>query len=143
MNTRAWVVGMNEGAILGEGWYGRRPDWFGLPFRESFGRASLRVPDLEKGGKIVFLLSSCLALHTDRQTVRIQIGEQSSTLTLSRPDTGRPWKTFTIEVPKGVRSEPLTSILLETDEWRHGNYEPIPDFREVGLLFAGVFRIRG
>jgi len=134
--NRAWLVGQNDASIVGEGWYDRMPDFFGLPFRESFPRATLRFDDLIAGEKISFVLGSAFALHESCQQVRIRIGKETWEREMRPPLPQTGWQAITVVVPAGTKQ---TEVILETDGWRHGDYEDIADFREVGFLLGGVF----
>jgi hypothetical protein len=136
---RTWLVGQNESSILGEGWYDRWPDWFGLPFRESFGRATLRIPGLGAGMQLTLLLGSALALHTGSQEVKIHLGKDQweKTLVPAFPKTG--WQAVTLEVPGDRGADSMIELVIETRPWCHGKYEDNKDFREVGILLGAVF----
>ncbi len=137
-NVRAWIVGQNEAVILGEGWYDRAPDWFGLPFRESFPRAILRIPSQAVAGPVTLLLSSALAFHNGAQWVEISVGEACTRHVLPAPIPGQEWRAVTVPPPPRISSSGCLEITLVAQPWRHGELEEIQDFREVGILFAGV-----
>lgn len=136
---RAWIVGQNEAAILGEGWYDRAPDWFGLPFRESFPRAVLRIPSQAVTSRITLVLSSALAFHHGSQWVEITLGDFRARHLLPPPSPGGEWRLVGIPVPRRIPLQANLEVTLVAQAWRHGEMEPIKDFREVGILFAGVF----
>ncbi len=135
---RAWIVGQNEAAILGEGWYDRAPEWFGLPFRESFPKAVLRIPFQAVAGQITLLLSSALAFHTGSQWVEISAGGCRTRYSLTPPTPGAEWRVVTVPVSRSTPPQGILEITLVSQPWRHGEVEGIQDFREVGILFAGV-----
>ena len=135
---RAWIVGQNEAVILGEGWYDRAPDWFGLPFRESFPQAVLRIPTQAISGPVTLLLSSALAFHQGSQWVEITVGETRTRHFLPPPTPGVAWRAVIVPVLRQLPAHECLEITLTAQPWRHGEVEGIPDFREVGLLFAGV-----
>jgi len=136
--VRAWIVGQNEAAILGEGWYDRAPDWFGFPFRESFPQAVLRIPVQAVTHQVILLLSSALAIHAGSQWVEINPGGPVSRITLPPPSPGAEWRVVRIPVLQASLGREYLEITLKAQPWRHGEVEEIKDFREVGILFGGV-----
>lgn len=139
MNPRAWVVGLNETPLLGEGWYDRAPDWFGLPFRESYPRSVLRFPELKTGDKATLLLSSDLAIHVGNQAVRFRLGEQTWEQNLRPPGLASDWQPITLAIQDPSPQSGLSLLEIDSEPWRHGQYEEVQDYREVGVLLAGVF----
>ena len=139
MKRRAWIVGQNEAAILGEGWYDRRAEWFGLPFRESCPRASLRLPEVADGDRVTLLLSSDLALHQGKQKVRVILADRAWDFEVRPPKPACGWQPFTIEAPRSAGDSSRSELVIESESWRHAAHEPIEDYREAGVLFAGVF----
>ena len=135
---QAWIVGQNETAILGEGWYDRAPDWFGLPFRESFPHSVLRIPSPPSARRVTLLLSSALAFHTGSQWVEISLGGDCTRCQIHGPRAGLEWQVVTVPVPSSCQTQSCLELRLRSQPWRHGEVENIKDFREVGILFAGV-----
>lgn len=136
---RAWIVGQNETAILGDGWYGRCPEWFGLPYRESFGACSLRLPEIPKHGRITLVLGAPLCFHCPTQSLTIRCGDKEWRRELTRQPDGYGWQKVEIELADLCPDSGPVEIRLESQAWRHGDYEEIPDFREVGILLGAVF----
>jgi len=139
MSLRTWVVGHNEIAVLGEGWYDRSPEWFGLPYRESFPRATLRVPVLGVGDRLTLLLSSNLGLRRGEQQTSLRVGENKLEFTLKPQLHGICWQTVSLDIRSSVSKEKERILAIESEGWRHGDIEEVPDFREVGVLLAAVF----
>lgn len=135
----SWIVGVNESVILGAGWYDRIPDFFGVPARESFPTAELILPPLPGPGHLTLLLGSALALHKESQIVTVTAFGLTTKHRVAPvlPHTG--WQPITLPVVDTEHSSRVGRILLQTDLWRHGDFEPIADFREVGFLLAAVF----
>ncbi len=135
---RAWIVGQNEAAILGEGWYGRCDDWYGLPFRESFGRCTLRIPRRSHKRHLTLVLGSALCLHRPSQTLTVRCRDQEWKFELKPQPRGYGWQNIDVDLAQlGSSDEPI-EVVLETQRWRHGDYEEIQDFREVGILLGAV-----
>ena len=134
----AWIVGQNETSILGEGWYGRCPDWFGLPFRESFGRCSLRIPS-NRPRRITLVVGSALCFHQPDQSLHIRCQERDWTFRLVPQPEGYGWQVLTLDLDGLSPVHDFLEFSLEAEKWRHGDLEPVQDFREVGLLLGAVF----
>ncbi|MCG3196827.1 MAG: hypothetical protein HUU16_09605 [Candidatus Omnitrophica bacterium] len=139
---RAWVVGQNEGPIIGEGWYDRGPDWFGFPFRESFARGVLRIPALAPGDRLNLLLGSALAYHMGSQEVVIRLGSLNLKKVLRPPFPKSGWEFVSFRAPSDLPPGELAEVVLETPVWRHSVHDGSGDFREVGLLLGALFLSR-
>lgn len=126
-------------AVLGEGWYDRGRDWFGLPFRESFSEAVLRIPALFPGDRVTFLLGSAKAWHTHSQCASIEWkgGRTECVLQPAFPRTG--WQAVQIESGGSPPDTGETEFRFRTEAWRHADYEDVADYRETGILLGAVF----
>ncbi|MCA9439679.1 MAG: hypothetical protein KC964_02655 [Candidatus Omnitrophica bacterium] len=135
---RAWIVGQNETPILGEGWYGRSHDWYGLPFRESFGRCSLRLPPIPGRTRLTLVLGSALCQHCPSQMLIVRCGDREWSFELRPQPSGYGWQNVEIDLEDLCPEGGPLEIVLEPQKWRHGDYEDVQDFREVGILLGAV-----
>ncbi len=135
---RAWIVGQNEAPILGEGWYGRSPEWYGLPYRESFARCTLRLPGLPSGSHLTLVLGSALCQHRPSQYLRVSCGGREWELELKPLPDGYGWQNIGLDLADLCSPGEPTEIELVPQKWRHGDFEEVQDFREVGILLGAV-----
>ena len=135
---RAWIVGQNETPILGDGWYGRCHDWYGLPYRESFGLCTLRLPSLSNGSHITLVLGSALCQHCPSQPLIVRCGSREWRFELRPQPSGYGWQNIDLDFDEECESGDSVELVLEPQKWRHGDYEEIQDFREVGILLGAV-----
>lgn len=136
--VRSWLVAQNEAAVLGDGWYGRVPDYYGLPCRESFPQASLLLPKVQRGDRITLLLASVMANYRDSQ--RVWIHYEGLTWEKQLLTGEDPWQRWTFELPfDPAPDQPFWQIPLRAEQWHHADFENNHDFRPVGILLAGVF----
>ncbi len=139
---RAWVVGQNEGPILGEGWYDRGPEWFGFPFRESLARAVLRVPGVAPGDRLSLLLGSALAYHIGSQAIAVRLGSLCLETVLRPPFPKSGWEMVSLQAPADLPRQEPAELVLVTAGWRHASHDQPGDLREVGLLLGALFLSR-
>lgn len=143
---RAWLVGQNEAALIGDGWYDRAPSWYGFPFRESFPQATLRIHPNGAGDTLHLFVASPLAVHKGTQWIDLSIegtgtsGEvpRKTRYELVPSSTESPWNVVSCRLSGfNVGSQRLL-MHIECEGWRHGDWEQIADFRPVGIVFGGM-----
>jgi hypothetical protein len=139
MTVRAWLVGQNEAAILGQGWYDRCPDWFGLPFRESFPEAEIRLSEWREGDRLHLLCGSYLAALGKSQELRLEWGSSVVAHTLSQENQPAGWQWVSIDSPRPGTKGGSPPLRLVLEKWTHGEWEEVEDYRPVGIVFGGIF----
>lgn len=129
---KCWLVGENESAILGPGWYDRVPDWFGLHCRESSGQASLILPS-GSFTTISLLISSTSILKNHHPVIHLEWeqGHQTSILNPALPETG--WQL--IQIPYQYQKSIVISLTDITPLYAESSLKPFSN----SLLFSALF----